>query len=385
MPGQIIKRGNGTWLVRVFLGRDRETGKREYHNKTIHGNKKDAGEALTDLLKDKSAGRLTIGAQSHVIGDLLDDVVRDYRINGQDVTWAGLVIDHLRPTFGRMPRSAIRPRHVDAYIEQRRRAGRANATINHELSMLRRAFNLAREKGTITAAPFLIPKLEENNVRKGFFEYSEYSALRGSLPAELRPVLTFAYYTGCRKGEILGLQWSQVDLIRRIVRLEAGETKNSEPRILPLMVDELYETLAMLRAERDRKFPECPWVFARRGRRILHFRKAWDTACEAVGLWDAARKRPARIFHDLRRTGVRNLIRAGVPEKVAMLISGHKTRSVFERYNIVDERDVIEAMGKLNAYSQDRQRAEKKAQRKAKTAAAGNWHTIGTQTSKRPN
>ena len=382
MPGQIIKRGDGTWLVRVFLGRDRETGKREYHNKTIHGNKKDAGDALTDLLKDKSAGRLTIGAQSHVIGDLLDDVVRDYRINGQDVTWAELVIEHLRPTFGKMPRSVIRPRHVDAYIEQRRGAGRANATINHELSMLRRAFNLARETGTITAAPFLIRKLEENNVRKGFFEHAEYTALRATLPEEIRPILTFAYYTGCRKGEIVNLQWSQVDLIQRIVRLEPGETKNKLPRILPLRVEELYQTFAMLREERDRDFPECPWVFSRRGQRIRDFRKAWDIACEAAGMWDAQRKRPTRIFHDTRRSGVRNLIRAGVPEKVAMLISGHKTRSVFERYNIVDERDVIEAMGKLDTYTRERAAAEKRAHKKA---ARKSWHTIGTQASKRPN
>lgn len=79
---------------------------------------------------------------------------------------------------------------------------------------------------------------------------------------------------------------------------------------------------------------------------------------------DAARKRPTRIFHGLR-TGVRNLVRAGVPEKVAMLISGHKTRSVFERYNIVDERDVTEAMGRLDAYTRQRADAEKGPARSA--------------------
>ena len=141
-----------------------------------------------------------------------------------------------------------------------------------------------------------------------------------------------------------------------------GETKNAQARIIPLHVEEMYQTLALLREARDRDYPECPWVFQRRGQRILHFRKSWDTACEAAGLWDAQRKRPTRIFHDLRRTGVRNLIRAGVPEKVAMLISGHKTRAVFERYNIVDERDIIDAMARLDTYSKERTAAESRAE-----------------------
>ena len=121
---------------------------------------------------------------------------------------------------------------------------------------------------------------------------------------------------------------------------------------------------SFVRTLRDEKYPACPWVFFREGQPILNFRKSWDTACEAAGLWDRAKKRPKRIFHDLRRTGVRNLIRAGVPEKVAMLISSHKTRSVFERYNIVDERDVIEAMGRLDAYTRERAGAEKAAKEK---------------------
>jgi hypothetical protein len=125
-------------------------------------------------------------------------------------------------------------------------------------------------------------------------------------------------------------------------------TKNDEGRNLPL-VPELFETLSIQWSIRNVRFPECPWVFFRRGKRIRDFQGAWEIACEAAKLVDAEGN-PTRIFHDLRRTGVRNLIRAGIPERVAMVISGHKSRSVFERYNIVRERDLQEAAQRLENY-----------------------------------
>jgi integrase len=134
-----------------------------------------------------------------------------------------------------------------------------------------------------------------------------------------------------------------------VVRLEPGTTKNDEARILPLTT-ELYETLAMQKSIRDTKFPNCQWLFFNEsGGKIGRFQRSWRSACEAVGLASGDGE-PERLFHDLRRSGVRNLIWAGVPESVAMRISGHKTRSVFERCNIVSERDLHEAARKLENY-----------------------------------
>ena len=113
--------------------------------------------------------------------------------------------------------------------------------------------------------------------------------------------------------------------------------------------------LRMQKAVRDEKWPECPWVFFRGGKPIKDFRDAWDKACQAVGLWDREAERPARLFHDLRRTRARNLVRAGVPERVAMMIGGWKTRSVFARYNIVSERDLHEAVRRLDQYVRERE------------------------------
>ncbi len=133
------------------------------------------------------------------------------------------------------------------------------------------------------------------------------------------------------------------------VYLEAGTTKNDEPRVFPF-TDELGEVLEAQRKYTKRIRKErgqiTPWVFHREGKQVKSFRRSWLTACKGAGV-------PGRIVHDLRRTGVRNLVRAGVPEGVAMKMTGHKTRSVFERYNIVNDADLEEAARRLNATGKD--------------------------------
>jgi integrase len=306
---------------------------------------------------DRDQGKIAIGTSKLTVGVLLDDLLRDYRINGQRLDWAEIVVKHLRPAVGHIPIAKFTTTHVRNYIDARRAQGRKNATINRELSLLRRAFTLGaeHEPPKVRTAP-RIRLLEENNVRKGFFEHDDYRALLKTLPEEVRPVLTFAYYTGCRKSEILQLQWSQVDLLEGVVRLEAGTTKNDEARLIPL-APELPAVLKIQRATREERYSSCPWVFFRDGQRIRDFRGGWDEACKSANLWNEKTGRPTKLFHDLRRSGVRNLVRAGVPEAVAMRISGHKTRSVFERYNIVTETDLKHAAQKLGQYIQSKERA----------------------------
>jgi integrase len=222
----------------------------------------------------------------------------------------------------------------------------------------------------------IFPKLEEPAPRKGFFEHDEFPALREELPEHLRPPLTFAYFTGCRRGEIVGLQWSQVDLDRHIVRLNAGETKSGEGRLLPLR-SELFNVLKMQRETRAQKWPQCPLVFCRYGKAIKDFRGAWEEASKraatrelgaVASLW--AEDRPAKLFHDLRRMGARNLVRAGVPERAVMQIGGWKTRSVFDRYNVVSERDLIEAASRLDQHLSDVETKRDKATSRQLSGAA---------------
>ena len=175
-----------------------------------------------------------------------------------------------------------------------------------------------------------------------------------STEAAIRPVVTFAYITGWRiASEVLSLEWRQVDFRAGEVRLDPGTTKNDDGRTFP-MTNALRALLEAHHAEHLRLKQAgqiVPWVFFRmaaRGRGgerhpkpIRTFGKAWTAACVAAGC-------PARIPHDFRRTAVRNLVRAGVPERVAMKLTGHKTRGVFDRYDITSPGDLRAAVRKLD-------------------------------------
>lgn len=321
---------------------------------------KAAESFLKNRIKEIEAG-IYSGPQADRIRieELLEDLLINYQVNGRAYKdFAEPIVRlHLRPCFGSMRARKLTTPDVERFIRKRKKEGAANATINRETAILKRAFNLAykQDPPKVMRVPH-IPSLSENNVRKGFLEHSEFVVLRRALPEEIRPLITFAFYTGCRRGEILSLKWSQIDLARRIVRLDPGTTKNDEPRLAPLP-PELYEVLAMQKSIRDEKYTACPWVFFRKGDRIRDFRGAWDSACNTIGLVSEAGK-PARIFHDLRRTGVRNLRRAGVSEEVAMKISGHKTQSVFHRYNITSEKDIQEAGRLLGRYIEEMKSVE---------------------------
>ena len=232
---------------------------------------------------------------------------------------------------------------LKAYVVHRLAQKASRASCNLELAIVRRAFKLAIESKKLAAMPH-VPMMELSNVRTGFFERAEFEAVREALPAPLRGVATFGYLTGWRRAEILGLEWSNVDRDRQVITLNVGETKNNDGRTLPYdLLPELVDVIDTAWTEHERLLKAetiCPYVFHRNGKQIKDFRTVWEAACEGA-------KCPSKILHDFRRTAARNLVRAGVPEKAAMGVTGHKTRSVFERYNIVTGDDVRNALGKL--------------------------------------
>ncbi len=253
------------------------------------------------------------------------------------------------------------PRRVRS--RRRRRERTRISTVRTRSGSLRaprlEALRLALQRGKIVAVP-LIRQLPETNVRQGFFERSEFEGVVGALPDDLKDFSRFAYLTGWRRGEIISLRWPDVDRDGGAIRLRPEESKNGRGRTVMLEGDlaPLMERRWQARLINGKHGVRVTdWVFHRDGQPIGEFRKAWATACVKAGLYHVEKdeegketKIAEKLFHDLRRTAIRNMVRAGVPERVAMEVSGHRTRSVFDRYNIVSEADLCTAMQKTALY-----------------------------------
>jgi integrase len=335
--GCLYRRGKNYWIKYYKNGKP-------YAEST----QSDKLEVAKRLLK-KREGEIAQGKLPGVIYDrikfdeLAEDYLVDYRINGKrTVRKAERCVKYLLTEFGGMKAVDVTTSRIKRHVEKRMEAGISNATINRDLSAIKRMFNLAAKctPPKVSQVPY-VPMLKENNVRKGFIEHEDFLALRDVLPEYLKPVLTFAYYTGWRRSEILGLKWKDINIREGVARLEPGETKNDEGRTL-YMEDELWDMMKDLYKQRRL---DCLYVFQYNGKQISDFRGSWKRACKTIGL-------PGLLFHDLRRSGVRNMIRAGIPERVAMTISGHKTRSVFDRYNIVSQEDLKEAAKRRQSFSE---------------------------------
>lgn len=334
--GSIYKRGEVYWIKYYRAG------------KPLRESTKSKKEADAKRLLKRREGEISEGKLPGIYFDrvtfeeLAEALIVDYKVNGRKslARVERKITLHLEPFFGALKIPAITTDRIQKYIYQRMEARASNATVNRELAALKRMLTLGARQTPprVNRVPY-IPMLQENNTRKGFFEHHEFEALRAALPAELRGHLTFGYKTGWRISEIKELTWAQVDLKQGIVRLEAGETKNTEGRTVYLD-DELREIIHTQFVNRQL---HCPYVFNRDGQQIKDLRRSWKSACKQAGL-------EGRLFHDLRRTAVRNMVRSGISENVAMMISGHKTRAVFDRYNIVSSEDLKQAAAKQEAY-----------------------------------
>lgn len=199
----------------------------------------------------------------------------------------------------------------------------------------------------------MIKTLPEDNVREGFLEADKYRLILDALTAEIKPVFVVAYHLGMRTGELLAIKRSWVDLSEGLIYVNGRVTKNKSHKTA-LIYGDMKPWLEMLLSRGEVESPKCVWLFSREGKPVRDFKADWKQACETAGV-------SALLFHDLRRTAVRNMIRAGVPEKIAMQISGHKTASMLWRYNITDARDIKDA-GKRTERYLETQRGQQHAQ-----------------------
>jgi integrase len=319
--------------------------------------------------------------------DMRDSYFADYQTNGRKSLRYGKDGNPRLDCVTRLDGffSGFKAKEIDTdlfrkFVAVQLKEGLSNGSINRSLSALRRMFNIARREAKLRTLPFF-PMLKESAPRQGFVERKGYESLIDVLPDYAHLPLGLGYFTGMRLGEVLALKWEQVDFLANTISLYAGTTKNDEARTIPIPAP----LRALLVAQHARRQEFCPFVCFRldwcgHAVKIGGFRKAWYSACIKAGL---GRMEPAidsvtgetlyanprkdrrtsktkmkmiyvgPVYHDLRRSAVRNLVRCQVPEKVAMKITGHKTRSVFDRYNIVSENDLTEAGRKLTVFHEN--------------------------------
>ena len=374
--GYLLLRVNGKWLG------DREARKIKggvwYANYTFQGRKiresskpvgtRDAAaRLLRKRLREIADGVFAQGAARVSLGHLRDLVVSDYARNGRKTAgrvWGKTTKGESTGLFANLIRilgegvSAERiPYQVEKYVATRLEEGAANATVNRELAALGRGFKLAVQKRLLSNLPYF-PRLDEPAPRNDYLERDQLETILPHLPERLRDPMLFAFLTGCRIGRVLALEWRHVDERNGEIRLDLTSSATKTAGRVPYAEHpELAALLARRRAETDAWQRErgevVPWVFwyprskgiirkggTRKAAPIRVYVRQWRDACDAAGL-------RGRTVHGLRRSFAVQAKRRGVEDKIVMEIGGWKTRSVLDRYRIIDTTDLREGMRKL--------------------------------------
>ncbi len=342
-------------------------GKRQYE--TVEAASAEKAAAIRETRLGDLARGVVVTSRLNAVrfDELAADVVNDYLVNQHSSTddiEARFRI-HLNPVFGNRKASTITTAAIKGYIVHRQSQQAATGTINRELEAMRRAFNLAVRGKKLIVAPY-VPMLRETNVRQGFFTREEVGRLCSFLKEPFASFTMFLFLTGWRYSEVRGLLWRNVDFTTGEIRIETS--KNREPRIFP-MSDELRALLEALTATPERKgarpaaghvviaprMPAAitPFVFSVNGRQVGVFRKQWKAACHKAGLpciigTNGKVLKALRTPHDLRRSFAREMDIHGVRRGAIKKLGGWKTDSVFNRYNIVSESDLKDAIERIN-------------------------------------
>jgi integrase len=291
-----------------------------------------AERLLRDREKAKDDGKMiVVGAHRTMMRDLFDLVITDKTNNKRKAveTEQQRIDKHLLPFFGSLKAIHVTFDTIESYKRSRIAEGAANGTINRELALIRQGERLGVRHGKVSHIP-QINFLDEDNVRKGFFEEDTFHLLLKELPEELKPLHIFDYFTGIRHDEALSILWDQVDRLNAVIRLES--TKSGEPREIYYaenkemcgVVEQQWKMKREIETRFGRPVEHLFFRYSGTGRgtepgdAIKDFRGAFNRALKAAGIEnyeyikDREKVVQKRIFHDLRRTAIRNLRRAGV-------------------------------------------------------------------------
>jgi integrase len=339
--GHVYRRGRIWWFK--WVSADHRT----YFRSSNSADRAVAEQMLREELQRKARGQVAASDPRRCrVDDLLEGLKARYRTEGhRSLGRVELSCRHLLRLFAGVAAVRVTGADVTRYAELRLKDNAAPATVNRELGALRAAYRLGIRNEVIPAMPY-IRLLPERNVRKGFASAEQIDAICRHLKEPEADAVRFMFITGWRsRSEVQPLTWAQVDWADGFVHLNPGTTKNMEGRAFPL-IPELRRVLQRrLEATRHCEVAQgriIAEVFHRFGRPLKAMRRSWATACRKAGA-------PGLILHDLRRSAVRNLERAGISRSVAMKLTGHKTESIYRRYAIVADGDLIEAGAKLSA------------------------------------
>jgi integrase len=336
--GRIFARKGTSYLWCAYYLRGKE-----FRESAGTADQKQAEKFLKRRIKevgaDQIGARPFVGPQQEriTINELCDALAENYRSRGKDSRQFTSNLARVREHFGEMRAASLAADTVARWINCLISDGYAAATCNRYSQLLSQAFNLAIRNRVLASRPNIERLSEAGNARQGFVSRAELNRIIAHLPDYLQDLVLFAFLSSWRRGEILSLTWTDVDGDNTTIRLRAEHSKEREARSLALE-GELADLVARRHSQQ-----QGPLVFHHDGHRITDVRKAWATACRMAGV-------PGRLFHDLRRSGVRDLIRAGVAPHVAMSISGHKTDSMLRRYAIISDADQRAALRRTEEF-----------------------------------
>jgi integrase len=310
-----------------------------------------AKKILAEHMQEIASGRFLTNEQPEpTFNEAADSFLAYSQARKKTFKNDSLVIRRLKEFFGDRPLRNLNADIVEGYLTQRGKAGNikfpgkplSNMTLNGELRIIKSILNRAVLNGLLEKNPIQRVRGFKDVSRDRTLTQDEYEALLSRCSSRLAAIVQLAYWTGMRRGEILGLRWDQVDIKNKVITLEAADTKTQEKREVPL-TEELIGII-----QRTPRTLGNPYVFTHKGQRIKNIKTAFWNAVRGAGIKDFR-------FHDLRHCAVTNLRKAGVSDSVVMSISGHKTYAMFRRYNRIDREDRLEALNRL-ARSKDRNR-----------------------------
>lgn len=252
----------------------------------------------------------------------------------------------LKETFGDLRADDIKPSMIEAYQQKRlsevtyRGTPYKPASINREIEVMRRIYNLAMREEMVSRNPcWKVTRLSERNTRDRVLSQEEKENLLKVLPHHAVDVVTTAYHTGMRAGEIFKMTWDRVNMKEGYFSLTPKDTKTGEPRHVYFNgeVRSILERLGKVRSLSHN------FVFTFKGKPLKSIKVCLGRALKKAGITNFR-------LHDLRHTFTTNARKAGVDKTVIMKLTGHKTLSMFTRYNSVDEADAKQALQLMECY-----------------------------------